>query len=130
MSTKLKELTAEDISRFLDNAVARRGADYNYRDHHVMCRYVIDGQPACIVGDILINDVGLDPQILETDELNSSSSDLVLDVLTEQGLIDIKDDALTMLSVAQDMQDRHEPWGAAVEEAKQVRAEGMRLILS
>ena len=48
----LSGLTKEAVSAELDRIQEELGADWKYREHYEVCRYGIDGQPACLVGRI------------------------------------------------------------------------------
>lgn len=50
----LIEIDAAAALAGLDAAVEARGADYRYNDYFMDCEYVVDGAPACVVGEVFV----------------------------------------------------------------------------
>lgn len=110
-------LTAEAVDAALDRVLERYGPDTDYRDQDATtweggvtsCRYVVDGQPACIVGVVLVEEFGVEPRWLK--QFNSTIVSAV--PLYKQGL-QLAPDARRLLASAQECQDDGEQWGDAV----------------
>lgn len=87
------------------------------------CRYVEDGCPMCIVGNILMNDYGVPADFFRRRDVNEHSSNNTANirslapVLKELGYVDISNGALVVLREAQSVQDTNHPWSQAVERA-------------
>lgn len=116
-----RELTYEDAVLGLKRAIELKGADYVYERVKVstgdvtvpLCVNWDNGQPSCIVGHVLVNEMGVDPDdpAAQASQAQSAAGTLVF--------LDIKADERTqsLLGLAQIAQDRGTPWGEAVESA-------------
>ena len=109
----------------LQQAVEERGANFKYRDlfGEGDCRYVIDGEPACLVGEVL---VGLGTPIgafammspgERSGDINTVRIGAASRVLESGGLVEFSIDALNLLAAAQDFQDHGQTWGEALDAA-------------
>jgi len=128
MTRALEKLTVARALELLDQAVAERGADFVYpEDWKVvvprdgakdtpMCVYVHDGQPRCIVGQVLVKH-GLKPAKLAFYEGHGVTS--VLKALGDSGVLSFEHGVLTLLRTAQDLQDDGCSWGGAVAKARE-----------
>lgn len=105
------QITAENFTAAMREAVAERGEDYVYSDGQPGweakdggCRYALDdGTPACLIGLALYK---VDPSLVPTDDgLNAYQ------VLYSLGA---SKDVLLAAGNAQEMQDTGKTWGQAL----------------
>lgn len=93
--------------------VAAENPDYIYE--HDVCRYEMRGKPACIVGQAMYR-LGASVDDLAGFDNHGAIGDLVVQ---RADVFDGSDKmALTALGLTQASQDRLNPWGVAVESAK------------
>lgn len=115
-------LTREEAIRYLREVVDEKGADYVYplSEHHSLCTYVHEDQPSCIVGHVLYR-AGLTVEQLKTlDSPGVPVRETSISTLWKEDLlpIDIDQDAIDALHVAQVSQDSQSTWGEALADAK------------
>lgn len=102
--------------------VTEFGDDYVYGGDIDGCVYVLDGQPSCIVGQVL-HRVGVPITTLETFDTASFEgesapvSELQRKDLLTAASIALDSDAFEVLRVAQKYQDNGHTWGTALAEA-------------
>ena len=119
------ELTTTNVLAALEAVVAERGADWVYPDEwrdDGVCRYVVDGCPACIVGAALAH-LGVPVDVLAVFE---TSAAMLTYELGELGHVHKDDDqwATAALVRAQFVQDGSPPdrppgtWGEALVAAR------------
>lgn len=106
-----------EVRNALADAVLERGNGYVYQEHFggaAPCRYVVDGEPACIVGVALISYLGIEwPRSrYDTDKPANGTIAYILDELRDAG-IEFTPAALLMLTAAQSVQDGGGSWGMA-----------------
>ncbi len=121
MSTRITKRAA---LKALDQAVAKRGADYVYPMPNDKCVYVYNGAPSCIVGEVLAQEVPIDElQQLEVRESNTAPLTLTSTRRTIACMFEVTftDGALKVLREAQVEQDCGTTWADAVERAKAAR---------
>lgn len=112
----IDSIVAEEILRA---AVAEKGEEYVYHNPEEpgQCRYVVYGQPSCIVGDGL-NRLGVSPGRLSGFDFGDGVGvGSVLADLQDEGILTYTGKARIILSVAQSWQDDSSPWGHALSEA-------------
>ncbi|MBO0676905.1 hypothetical protein JRC04_05470 [Mycolicibacterium sp. S2-37] len=92
--------------------VASEKPDFVYGDGQ--CRYVVDGQPSCLIGQALWRLDLIDASI-ESRDANHDGIDTLLErlVLDE----DLDEAEVEWLEAAQTRQDNRAPWGVAVGDA-------------
>lgn len=119
----MRTITVEEAVRALNEAVASKGYDYIDPDAASgnSCRnvkYTIGGDlvPSCIVGTALVW-LGVPVEWFRLRECESHSIYTLSGDLRDTGTLDITEDALEILSVAQGQQDQRQPWGVAVTRA-------------
>lgn len=124
------ELTADKARQYMREAVEDAGADYVYRQHHSECLYVVGGEPACLIGHVLIKaGVGVE-------EFPTREGDDPLGLLgfregqkgrarerEQLSGIAANESVARALTAAQEMQDAGATWGSALEEFEQDLAE-------
>jgi hypothetical protein len=123
-------ITDIEFIRGMAQAVKERGEDYVYPDEWLeeyggSCRYSIDGEPACIVGQAIYN---VDPDAMPEPMDQGEAASLVLSVHN------LSDSVLRAADEAQGVQDSLGPWGRAWEAFRdnltpELRAEAMRAML-
>lgn len=110
-------ITGKQALEALRKAVELRGADFIYPEEwrtesHGQCRYVHEGQPACIVGVALdtlgVNLIGRANASADALLINPSWSD-----------VDVTLEATRIFYRAQVTQDNRQTWGAALAAAEQ-----------
>ncbi len=109
MTNQTLFLSDLDVYNGLNAAVEERGEGFLYHDNFAgsACKNFINGQPACIAGDVYYRN-GLQP----TDAGDWYSS--TVDSLVYFGLLNFESQAGHMaLAQAQDEQDAHHTWGEA-----------------
>lgn len=100
----MSEIGKQIVQAVRDAAAAK--PDYVYQG---MCRYVIDGCPACLVGQALW-DLGLISADVESRAANNDGVDGLFDLLG----IEVDPDEEDWLRLAQESQDAEHPWSEAV----------------
>lgn len=119
-------LTVDTVNPVLDALLKEFGEDYVYPgSKDKACYYVANGQPSCLVGQVLYR-LGVPIETLEEyDEVGSvfelSNSEYSLDGKTalERGGVSVGDDrVLNILDSAQGWQDQGKTWGEAVRQAR------------
>ena len=114
--------SAQDALDTLNEIVAEFGADYVYPDYQNGCHYMIDGEPSCLVGQVLYK-WGVDISILDRDgvyrdeSLYASYSNRVLLHYKDQGILELSPEAKNVLTEAQYNQDSGTTWGESVRRA-------------
>lgn len=107
------ETTEQYVLRLMEEAVALKGSDYVYGhipadedDQAGSCRYIVDGQPSCIVGHVLVA-AGVEPAEVTRHEGGAAFS--IVPHLTgwPQEVVDALDSA-------QKAQDGGLSWGEAL----------------
>lgn len=93
--------------------VAAENPDYIYE--HDVCRYEMRGKPACIVGQAMYR-LGASVDDLAQFDNHGAIGGVVRDCVDVFSSFD--NVSLDALSRAQGYQDQREPWGVAVESAK------------
>lgn len=110
-------LTRESVTKAMQESVAERGADYVYSEHfdaEAGCSYVINGQPACLIADVL-NRLGVDLAPLDQTQFAHAPIRAI-----DPDDLDIEDsgDELDLiwrgLGEAQSYQDSSSTWGEAL----------------
>lgn len=106
-----------EVRNALADAVLERGNGYVYQEHFggaAPCRYVVDGEPACIVGVALISYLGVEWPRARYDASFAANGTIayLLDELRDAG-IEFTPAALLMLTAAQAVQDGGGTWGMA-----------------
>lgn len=110
----------------LNAAVDEKGSDYVYKGVGSICTYAAFDEPSCIVGNAL-HRLGVSiPTLVKMDQCSFGGSVItspkVLEVLEDSGFA-LDDDAVTLLSAAQSLQDDNVPWGVAVRAAREESVE-------
>jgi len=109
----------DDAVEHLRKAVEVRGADWVYphewrttaeNTYFDLCQYAINGQPACIIGQVLFQ-LGLD---LNKVDLFFGSVAMAFGMYHD---VQVDPDAIELLQKAQDQQDNGVAWGKAVAQA-------------
>ena len=99
--------TQEQTTTAIRAAVAKRGRNF-VNDKEIdgigTCQYVWDGRPSCIVGNVMAY-LGMDLDTLSNNEGDSAHAAF-------SQYFDY--DTLWALNLAQEVQDKREPWGAAL----------------
>jgi hypothetical protein len=126
----MKHVTLDDALDALRKAVAEKGYDYQYGEHHSACRYVSsdgEAQPQCIIGHALVY-LGVPAEYLAESQWNVKPIRGVLEAGVLEGhRFDPR--AIDAFHVAQDAQDyscssrlrgADTSWGAAVAAAENV----------
>lgn len=119
-TVKYIELTVENVTAALDRAIEKRGADYVYPERELAtCYYVIDGEPSCLVGEVLV-DLGVPIEKLGEPMVNTSRFGVLViagDYLSTAGwdptLLRVPLNVRRGLSRAQSEQDMGATWGLA-----------------
>jgi len=103
------EITEENFTRAMEEAVRERGEGYCYQEDYdgPNCKYQVDGQPACLIG-LALDKLGVPYD--ESWEHNGASD--VLGRLRASGRV------MVAAHAAQRFQDIGHPWGAALEAYK------------
>lgn len=116
------ELNRALIETFLDEAVNKFGEDYVYpKEGGLKCSYVRDGEPSCLVGQVLAAAGVPLARLVEADQDNFNSGTPAYDLLQElrsEGVIDFDLRSHVLLTEAQYSQDGLTPWGESVRRAK------------
>jgi hypothetical protein len=113
------ELTYSKTVAILDSLVAEFGEDYVYkRPAGGDCVYVHDGAPSCIVGHLLAR-VGVPLERLsEADRAaygGGLSAGVLLNVLSDEGVLRYDHDVSTLLADVQYYQDGGRTWKESVQ---------------
>lgn len=110
------ELNEQNVAEALREAVRKRGADFVYPEEWTNslgnCEYVVNGEPACIVGEVL-HSLGVPLSRLKPN--NSVANKLFQ--LEHAGVLVYTQGAMRVLRVAQRVQDAGLPWGVTVKKA-------------
>lgn len=105
-----------EVRNALADAVLERGYSYLYQENFSVsaCKYVVDGEPACIVGVALISYLGIEWPRARYDTSLAANGTIayLLDELRDAG-IEFTPAALLMLTAAQAVQDGGGTWGLA-----------------
>jgi hypothetical protein len=118
------ELTTTNVLAALEAVVAERGAGWVYPDEwrdDGVCRYVVDGCPACIVGAALAH-LGVPVDVLAAHE--GLGVWALLDDLGRAGAVTVVGPVAAMLYDVQSVQDGDPPerapgtWGEALAAAR------------
>lgn len=107
------ELTYPVVLDLGNRAVADRGSDYVYETHDgepMLCKYVHEGQPDCMVGWILAA-AGL---TLVNAYNRCGGSDDLLNHLDEHDLVNASEAARRFLRAVQSKQDQGYTWGESL----------------
>lgn len=106
----MKEITRESFRAALAKAVEEKGVDYVYPRNMTRagrCQYVVDGEPACLIGYALW---GFDPDIVMSMP-NDSAAQIM------HSLFGVEDSLLRgAANMAQAAQDSFMSWGDALRE--------------
>lgn len=123
-TTTERTIGAREVLELLKKARDRRGAEYVYppavtRDGCVYVERDDKGNlhPSCIVGDMLVTDVHVEPEWFLDNAVNETASFEVTDLLPGVG-VTLTPLANHLLATAQDAQDGGATWGVAVERAE------------
>lgn len=107
------ELTYPVVLDLANRAVADRGSDYVYGTHEgesILCKYVHEGQPDCMVGWILAA-----AGVTLTNAYNrAGDSDELLNYLDERDEVNATKEARLFLRAVQRKQDAGYTWGEAL----------------
>jgi hypothetical protein len=127
MTTTATEITVLDertTVRLLDEALAKRGEDFVYDrvSYGDQCVYVYDGQPACLVGEVLFL-AGVPVEWMEYN--NSGNADDILGKLESQRGVQVPQAVKDALRSAQSQQDKGQPWDKSVKAARSRIAESI-----
>jgi len=122
------DLTYDRAVQLLEQAVEVFGEDHVYspRDGGTTpwCKYVHEGRPDCIVGNVLAA-AGVPIWRLEAADSfpnNPTAGELVAQLAAEEFLAPLDERTPYLLDVVQDRQDAGTPWGEAVDDAIAVSA--------
>jgi len=107
------------MTELLDEAVAARGADFNYHEHFGLrsggaCDYKVRNEPGCIIGWVL-NHLGL----LDMAREGRTASQVMGDINSAPNEFFFTDEARAMANNAQLAQDNSNNWGPSVQAAKE-----------
>lgn len=120
----MERLTVQVAIDLLKRAVDEKGRDYVYVDQHdrlagqgsTHCVNVVKVGgalvPSCIVGDTLVRH-GVAPRWFAFTNTIGAPAYEVIRTLRAREWLDVDDDAVTLLSFAQRLQDNGETWGEA-----------------
>jgi hypothetical protein len=122
------ELNRSLVDAYLDEAVAEFGEDYVYyvtpsesRCAGLSCKYVRNGAPACLVGQVLAKaGVPLDRlSLADTGYFGSGvpANELLVE-LRQEGVLACDSEVVSLLNEAQWRQDEGYTWGASVRAAR------------
>jgi len=97
----------------LNAAVERKGSNFNYYrdnglDESESCQYVLNGEPGCIIGNVIIEGLGVDLDRF----CEGMPAQRVLKMLND---FEFSQDALILARGVQWNQDQGHDWGVAVE---------------
>lgn len=119
--TTLPPIDRDTALRLLEKQVAEAGSDYVYQTpgSSKVCKYVLDGQPSCLIARALV-DYGVPVSVIAawdapTKTIGMAYTDYKPDFLTYE--------SAAVFAAAQDKQDETEPWGDALAEARATAAE-------
>ncbi len=116
----------EDVRRTATEIVAER-PDYVYPQEVTgSCKYVHDGQPSCLVGQIFFRLGTPIETLVSFDEAENVVEDLMgtaVDDLASGGLIDLDTDTKEYLKIMQRAQDGGHKWLSSLGAAEQYLAE-------
>lgn len=112
--------TADQVMEALE-AVVEGHEDYvdpRARSLGMVCKYIVDGVPSCIVGQVLAR-LGVSEETLEDMDncMDPMIGAVAVKVLNENG-VTLEPRALQVLIVAQSEQDGCHPWSTALREAR------------
>lgn len=116
------ELNRSLVDTYLDEAVAEFGEDYvDSKGGNGSCKYVRDGAPSCLVGQVLAK-VGVPLDRLKVADLGQygggvPADDLLVE-LEDEGVLKYDTGVIALLSEAQRKQDIGYTWGSAVRAAR------------
>lgn len=129
----IDKLTLEVAKELVNEAIALRGEDYEYRRGHKSdCMYVHHDevwddvredyvpaengkQPGCVVG-LALNLHGVPLEAME--EMEGNDANALIEYLRGEGILEYEDKAAEYLYYNQVAQDRGETWGFAKQEAE------------
>lgn len=109
-------INARRALELLTDVVAGR-EDYTYPDIYDVCRYVVDGQPSCVVGHVL-HRAGW--TIEELEYMDAPATLIIASILDEYEPDRITPGAARVLHEAQLTQDARDTWGESLEAARNV----------
>lgn len=116
-------LSYDDVIVLASEVLEEKGANYIYGGSELSsgkCRYVRNGEPDCLVGNILHRAGVSVERLAEADfGMGLDASDLCRRLHAE-GVLEIEDRGTRFLNYAQALQDNGVPWGDAVERAEEV----------
>jgi hypothetical protein len=114
--TSLPPIDRDTALRLLEKQVEEAGPDYVYQtpDSSQVCKYVVNGQPSCLIGRALV-DYGVPVSVIAawdapTKTIGMAYSAYAADFLTYE--------SAAVFEAAQDKQDSNESWGSALAAAR------------
>lgn len=107
-------INARRALELLTDVVAGR-EDYTYPDIYDVCRYVVDGQPSCVVGHVL-HRAGW--TIDELEYMDDPATIVVAGILDQYEPDRVTARAATILAEAQLTQDARNTWGESLKDAR------------
>lgn len=114
----MEQIDARRALELLIDVVDQYGEDVVYqkvpldRNNGVGCRYEYEGNPSCLVGHVLVK-AGADLSVLKGLDVIGAPADKIYTLV---GGVDPA--ASRVLQAAQDIQDRGDSWGEALDEAR------------
>lgn len=111
-------LTYDKAVSLIREAIAEKGEGYVYEKINDGCYYVHEGQPSCLVGQVLVK-AGVDMDLLNADDPSAlyeahGYADALCDRLEAEGILTAGRRTIRLLNEVQYNQDRSVPWGAAL----------------
>lgn len=114
-SQKKRVVNAREAINLLDTAVTMKGRDYVYPTPGTCVNWNDDGTPSCIVGHVL-HYLGATPEL--TGE--GTAMQTCETFFYRQGTVVFTPAAITVLRVAQSVQDNGGTWGLAYDTAQSI----------
>lgn len=106
------DLPTTSFTTAIRRVVEREGRDYVYESPAGSCQYVHNDEPGCLIGAALY-EMGIPLNVLR--EFEGKNAEALLVALMARRHIVVSEVEIAAANAAQQMQDDHQTWGAALD---------------